>query len=191
MTLYLAALPTPEQINDLRTAASKLTQGNRRKFAAKMALKYCDGSTRKTEELFGWGRDMVKTGLGEIRTGIHCMGAQSNFSGNARWEALHPNAAKVLCEIAESHAQQDSSFTTEIAFTRLTAEEALNQLRKRGFSNEELPASGTMAKILNRLGYRLRPVVKSKPQKKFQKQMPSLSISRKKTQKIKGMARNV
>ena len=190
MTLYLAALPTSEQINDLRTAASKLNQGNRRRFAAKMALKYCNGSTRKTEELFGWSRDMVNTGLGELRTGIHCMGAQSNHSGNARWETLHPSAAKVLCEIAESHAQQDSSFTTEIAFTRLTAEEALNQLRQKGFGNEELPASGTMAKILNRLGYRLRPVVKSKPQKKFQKPMPFLSISKKKTHKIKGVVQS-
>lgn len=191
MTLYLAALPSPEQIKDLRTAASKLNQGNRRRFAAKMALKYCNGSTRKTEELFGWGRDMVTTGLGEIRTGIHCIGAQSNLSGNARWETLHPDAAKALCKIAESHAQQDSSFTTEIAFTRLTAEEALNQLCKKGFINEQLPANGTMAKILNRLGYRLRPVVKSKPQKKFQKPMLSLSISIKKMPKIKGVARNV
>ena len=191
MTLYLAALPTSEQINDLRTAASKLTQGNRRRFAAKMALKYCNGSTRKTEELFGWGRDMIKTGLGEIRTGILCMGTQSNFSGNTRWETLHPNAAKVLCEIAESHAQQDSSFTTKIASTRLTAEEALNQLRQKGFSDDELPASGTMAKILNRLGCRPRSVVKSKPQKKLQRQMPSLSISRKKIHTIKGVVRNV
>lgn len=177
MKTCFIALPTPEQIKDLRSAASKLNQGNRRRFAAKMALKYCNGSPRKTEELFGWGRDMVNTGLGEIRTGIHCMGAQSNLSGNTRWETRHPDAAKVLREIAESHAQQDSSFTTEIAFTRLTAEEALKQLRKKGFTDKELPANGTMAKILNRLGYRLRPIVKSKPQKKSREPMLFLPIS--------------
>jgi hypothetical protein len=30
-----------------------------------------------------------------------------------------------------------------------------------------VPAPGTMARILNRLGYRLRKVVKAKPQKKI------------------------
>ena len=138
---------------------------SRHKFAAQIALKYCDGNARKTESVFGWGREMVNTGLGEMRTGIQCIGAQSNFSGNKRWEERYPEVATVLCEIAEEHAQQDSSFTTEIAFTRLTAEEALKQLRKRNICEEHLPANGTMAKILNRLGYRLRPVEKSKPKK--------------------------
>jgi len=110
---------------------------------------------------------MVAMGLGEKRTGILCINAQSSFSGNMRWEVRHPDAAKVLCELAEVHAQQDSSFTTEIAFTRLTAEEALKQLQATGFTEEQLPANGTMAKILNRLGYRLRPVSKTKPQKKI------------------------
>jgi len=45
----------------------------------------------------------------------------------------------VLRELADSHAQQDSSFTTEIAFTRLTAEAALKQLRSKGFGETQLP----------------------------------------------------
>jgi len=94
-----------------------------------MALKYCDGNARKTESLFGWGRYTVETGLGEKRTGIICIGAQSSC-GNKRWEEHYPDAAKALCQLAESHAQQDTSFLTEVAFTRLTAEEALKQLHR-------------------------------------------------------------
>ena len=159
-------IPTSDQIEDLRLAVSMMTHEQRRAFVAEIALKYCDGSSRKTESIFGWGRDMVAMGLGEKRTGILCISAQSSFSGNLRWEDRHPDAAKVLCELAEVHAQQDSSFTTEIAFTRLTAEEALKQLQASGFTKDQLPANGTMAKILNRLGYRLRPVEKTKPKKK-------------------------
>ena len=157
--------PTPEQIANLRLAASMMSQSKRRIFAAEMALKYCDGSARKTEALFGWGRQMVNTGLGEKRTGIRCVSAHTSCCGNTRWEDRHPDAARRLCELAESHAQQDSSFKTEIAFTRLTAKEALNQLQQQCFTDEQLPSAGTMAKVLNRQGYRLRSVVKSKPQK--------------------------
>jgi hypothetical protein len=72
-----------------------------------------------------------------------------------------------LRRLAEAHAQQDPSFRSTIAFTRLTAAQALCQLRQLGYEDEELPAPGTMAKILNRLGYRLRRVVKAKPLKKI------------------------
>ena len=105
-------------------------------------------------------REVVSTGLGEKRTGIICIGAQSSRGGNTRWEERHPDIAEILYKLAESHAQQDTSFLTEVAFTRLTAEEALRQLRKQGVSDKRLPAAGAMAKELNRLGFRLRPVVK-------------------------------
>jgi hypothetical protein len=151
-----SSIPTSDQIEDLRFAVSMMTHKQRRAFVASIALKYCDGSSRKTESIFGWGRDMLAMGLGEKRTGILCISAQSSCSGNLRWEYRHPDAAKVLCELAEVHAQQDSNFTTEIAFTGLIAEEALKQLQAaKGFTEVELPANGTMAKVLNRLGYRL------------------------------------
>lgn len=169
------------QIEDFRLASSKMQGAKRRSFLTEIALKYCNGSARKTESLFGWGRDVVNTGLGEKRTGIICIGAQSNRSGNTRWEERYPQVAEMLYQLAESHAQQDNNFLTEVAFTRLTASEALKQLRKLGVPDKQLPAAGTMAKILNRLGFRLRPVVKSKPQKKFQKQMRSSIISREKS----------
>jgi hypothetical protein len=175
-TLSLSA----NQIEDFRLASSKMQGAKRRSFLAEIALKYCNGSARKTESLFGWGRDVVNTGLGEKRTGIICIGAQSSRGGNTRWEERHPQVAEMLYQLAESHAQQDNSFLTEVAFTRLTAAEALKQLRKLGVSDKQLPAAGTMAKVLNRLGFRLRAVVKSKPQKKFQKLMRSSIISRKK-----------
>src|SRR5262249_45761267 len=49
----------------------------------------------------------------------------------------------------------------------LTAKAALDALRTQGYSEAQLPAPSTMAEVLNRLGFRLRKVVKAKPQKKI------------------------
>ena len=157
-----------EQIVDIRLAASKMSGWQRRDFMAEMSIKYCEGSPRWTESIFGWSRDAVETGLGEKRTGIVCMGFQSSRCGNKSWEAKHPEMAEFLCEIAENQAQQEPSFQSTIAFTRLTAQSALDALKAAGFAEEELPSASSMSEILNRLGYRLRKVVKAKPLKKLE-----------------------
>lgn len=166
------------QIEDLRLAASKLLGVARRNFQAEMAWKYCGGSARLTETVFGWGRNSVELGLAEKRTGITCIGAQAACGGNKSWEERYPQAAASLREIAEMHAQQDPSFLTMIAYTRLTSAAAIEQLRSLGYPEEQVPAPSTMALILNRMGYRLRPVVKAKPQKKFLKRMLSSTTSK-------------
>lgn len=157
------------QIEDLRLASSKLTGATRRAFQAEMSLKYCGGSARQTETQFGWSRHTVKLGLAEKRTGLICCGAQSGFAGSKRWEVQYPKAAAVLIEIAEAHSQQDPSFKSSIAYTRLTSGEAIKQLKAKDIPSEQLPSLSTMAVVLNRLGYRLRKVVKAKPQKNSQR----------------------
>jgi len=155
------------QIADLRLAASKMTGPTRRTFQAEMTLKYCQGNPLEAETVFGWGRCTVALGLSERRTGIICLGAQSAFSGRKRWEDQHPEVAAVLRRLAETHAQQDPTFRTTLAYTRLTANAALEALSAQGYSEEQLPAPSTMAEVLNRMGFRLRKVLKAKPQKKI------------------------
>jgi len=159
--------PTPEQLADLRLAASKMTGATRRAFQAEMTWKYCGGNARQAESVFGWGRHTVELGLAERRTGVLCLGAQSARSGRKRWEAQHPQAAQALCQLAQAHAQQDPTFRTTLAYTRLTAKAALEALRAQDGEEDQLPAPSTMAAVLNRLGFRLRRVVKAKPQKKL------------------------
>lgn len=156
-----------EHIVDIRLAASKMTGAIRRNFMAEMTLKYCKGSARMAETVFGWSKYTVATGLGEKRTGITCLGAQSAYSGHIRWEEREPEAAEALRLLAESQSQQDPTFRTVITSTRLTAESALNALKEQGFADEHLPSRSSMAMILNRMGYRLRKVVKAKPLKKI------------------------
>jgi hypothetical protein len=157
----------PSQIVDLRLAASKMTGATRRAFQAEMALKYCGGNPLLAETIFGWGRHTVEVGLAERRTGIMCLGAQAAFSGRKPWEDTQPEAAEALWRLAEAHAQQDPTFRTTLAYTRLTAQAALEALRAQEYSEDQLPAPSTMAAVLNRMGFRLRKVVKAKPQKKI------------------------
>jgi len=158
---------SPSQIADLRLAASKMSGPKRRAFEAEMTLKYCGGNPLLAETIFGWGRHTVAVGLAERRTGIRCLGAQSAFSGRKRWEDEQPEAAAALRRLAEAHAQQDPTFRTTLAYTRLTAKAALEALRAQGYREDQLPSPSTMAAGLNRMGFRLRKVVKAKPQKKI------------------------
>ena len=96
-----------------------------------------------------------------------CLGAQAAFSGRKRWEDQHPEVAAVLRQLAEAHAQQDPTFRTTLAYTRLTAKAALAALRAQGYREDQLPAPSTMAEVLKRMGFRLRKMVKAKPHKKI------------------------
>ena len=156
-----------QQIADLRLAATQMTGAKRRAFQAEMTEQYCAGNARYAERRFGWGRETLEVGLAERRTDVTCLGAQSAFSGRKRWEDHQPQAAAALRALAEAHAQQDPTFRTPLAYTRLTAKAAVAALRAQGFAPEQVPAPSTMATVLNRLGYRLRKVLKARPQKKI------------------------
>jgi hypothetical protein len=155
------------QRQDLRLAAAQMMGAARRAFQAEMTLKYCHGSARFAETLLGWSREAVEVGVAEHRPGIRCVGAHSAWSGRKRWEEKYPEAAAVLCELAEAHAQQAPTFRSTLAYTRLTAKAAGEALRVRGISETQLPCPSTLAEVLNRMGYRLRKVLKAKPQKKI------------------------
>lgn len=181
----------PSQIADLRLAASKMTGATRRAFQAEMALKYCGGNPLLAETIFGWGRHTVEVGLAERRTGLVCLGAQSAFSGRKRWEDMQPEAAAALYRLAAAHAQQDPTFRTTLAYTRLTAKAALEALRAHGYGTAQLPSPSTMAEVLNRMGFRLRKVIKAKPQKKIAETEAIFENIEKKTKRHSRITSNV
>ena len=166
-----------ESVKDtIKSAARKLTGFRRRQFQAEMAIKYCQGHPRRAEEVFGWGRDAVNTGLNELRTGIRCVDAFS-ARGRPRTEVQQPELASVIHALAEPESQADPKFQTPLAYTRITAKAVHEHLKANAAGeNQHVPAERTVHDILNRLGYRLRPVRKTKPQKKFARPMPSSTI---------------
>jgi Rhodopirellula transposase DDE domain len=167
----------------IRSAAWKLTGFRRREFQAEMTLKYCAGKARLAEATFGWGREAVHTGLCERRTGIRCLDAFS-ARGRHKTEAKDPELAQAIHALVEPKSQADPKFQTTLAYTRLTAKVVHEHLVANAAGTERpVPAERTVHDILNRLGYRLRRVRKTKAQKKSPKPMPSSTTSSKFTPK--------
>ena len=165
---------SPESMKEtIKSAARKLTGFRRRQFQAEMALKYCLGNPRRAEQVFGWGRDTVNTGLNEFRTGIRCVDSFS-ARGRHKTEEQQPELVPEIHALVEPASQADPKFQTPLAYTRITAKAVHEQLvANTAGTNRHVPAERTVHDILNRLGYRLRRVHKTKPQKKFAKPTPS------------------
>jgi transposase len=160
----------------VKSAARKLTGFRRRQFQAEMAIKYCQGHPRQAEEVFGWGRDAVNTGLNELRTGIRCLDGFS-ARGRPKTEKKQPELASVIHALVEPKSQADPKLQTPLAYTRFTARAVHEHLKANAEGKtQQVPAERTVHDILNRLGYRLRPVRKTKPQKKFARPMLSSTI---------------
>ncbi len=151
----------------IKDAARKLTGAKRREYEAQITQELLDGSARRAETVFGWSRQTVELGLHELRTHIRCE-ARFGDRGPRRIEERDPKLAEAIHRLAEPLSQEDPQFKSPFRYTRLTAA-GLRQalIEQEGYDSEELPAVRTLSTVLNRLGYRLRPVQKSRPAKKI------------------------
>ncbi|MEX0716597.1 MAG: hypothetical protein WD066_08420 [Planctomycetaceae bacterium] len=173
----MAEALTDDVVGTIKSAVRKLTGFGRRQFQAEVALQYCDGSARKAEAMFGWGREAVHTGLHEKRTGIRCLDA-FQARGRKKTEVQTPQLAEEIKRIVEPHAQADPKFQTTLAFTRITAQVVRKELLKNAELRDVVPSRQTVGEILNRLGYRLRRVLKTRPEKNFPRRTPSSPTSK-------------
>jgi Rhodopirellula transposase DDE domain len=161
----------------IRLAARKLTGFHRREFQAEMAVKYCAGSPRKAEDVFGWRRTAVELGLQERRTGIRCLD-NTAARGRKKSEEECPELAQRIHEIVEPESQADPKFQTTLAYTRITAQRVRDELLKDSALAESVPSRQTVGEMLGRLGYSLRRVQKTRPEKKFPKPTRSSRTSK-------------
>ncbi len=160
----MAAL-TEDVVQTIQSAAKLLTGPKRRRFQAETALKYCNGSARLAEDVFGWGRAAVDTGLNELRTGIRCLDAYE-LRGRKKSEEICPALVDHIHRLVEPQAQADPKFQTPFAFTRMTARAVRDALVAIPELKDSVPCRQTVGELLNRIGYRLRRVQKTRPEKK-------------------------
>lgn len=133
---------------------------------ANVAAELLGGSAWRAESQFGWNRHTVALGLHERASGIVCV---DNFQarGNKKSEAKRPALERDIRALADPHSQADPPFKSSLAYTRLSAASGRRALiQEKGWREADLPAPRTMNSLLNRLGYRLRSVAKTKPEKK-------------------------
>ena len=112
----------------------------------------------------------------ELNTGIICIDAFKQ-RGRKSIEEHIPNLLLDIMEIVDGQSQTDPSFKTNRLYTRLSAREVRHQLLiQKGYEDSQLPSEKTIANKLNALGYYPSKVLKSKPKKRFHKQMQFLSV---------------
>ncbi len=154
--------------------AKELKERTRRLFMARMVLALGKGGQRLAERELGWNRKTIRKGQEELSHEIVCLDAYSS-RGRKRSEEHLPNLLSDITAIVDGQSQADPQFRTNRLYTRLTATEVRRQLiAQKGYSDEELPTAETIATKLNQLGYSLKKVAKTQPQKNCQKPMPSL-----------------
>ena len=87
--------------------------------------------------------------------------------GNRKLEEKQPELERDIRELAEPHSQQDPKFQSPFLYTRMTAAGMRKALiDEKRWTSEQLPHANTIGEILNRLGFKLRRVQKTKPLKK-------------------------
>jgi Rhodopirellula transposase. len=155
-------------IQTIKRASRKLRGADRRAFQAEAARDYCDGSSRIAERKFGWGRNAVQRGLEELASGEVIPDAPK--TGCPGFFERLPNLETDIRSLVDPNSQTHPTFQTSFRYTRVTGKAVREALvREKGYKLEDLPAESTMRALLNKMGYRLRPVQKTKPQKKFPK----------------------
>lgn len=155
-------------IKTCKETAKKLTGSDRRAFQAKITIEFLGGNLRKGEAIFGWGRQVVALGIKEVESGYVCY-VEIHKRGDKKTEEKWPDLEQDIRELVEPHSQVDPKFRTPFVYTRITARAVRQALiDSKGYTDEQLPTERTINNILNRLGYRLRRVQKSKPIKKIE-----------------------
>jgi hypothetical protein len=148
----------------------------RRRAMGDVTMALLDGKQRVAEEVFGWNRSSVELGIHEYQTGIACVNDIS-ARGKPKTEDKHPKLLVEIQAIMEPNSESESSLRTTLLYTNLTAKTVREALVQKGWSEADLPSVRTISNLLNRQGYRLRTVAKSKVQKKPTKPMPSSRTS--------------
>jgi hypothetical protein len=148
-----------------KKTAETFQGAERRRFMAETVEAF-ELSQRQAERLLGWARDTVRKAMHEFHSGITCV---DNYSARGRkpCEFHLPHLFADIRDLVADHLQTDPTFQTTRLYCRLSAPEVHKQLiERKGYAENLLPSVQTIGEKLNALGFRLRTVVKSRPQKK-------------------------
>jgi len=149
----------------LQKTAAAFSGAQRRRYMAETVEAF-GLSQRQAERQLGWAHDTVRKALHELHSGISCV---DNFSARGRkpCEFHLPHLLQDIRDLVKENLQTDPTFQSTRLYCRLSAAEVRKQLiERRDYTAQQLPTVQTIGEKLNRLGFRLRSVTKSRPQKK-------------------------
>jgi transposase len=149
----------------LQETAQEFHGARRRRFVAETVEAF-GLSQRQAERQLRWSRDTIRKAQHERRSGLACC---DNLSARGRKpvEVHLPHPVEDLRDLVRDQLQTDPTFQTTGLYCRLSAAAVRKQLiERKGYADGSLPSVQTIGLKLNLLGFRLRTVVKSRPQKK-------------------------
>ena len=163
-----------EALRGLLTATAKQGRGSaRRLFMARTVRELGPGGQSLAERELGWNRETIRKGLHELASGITCVDA-FRLRGRKPAEAHLPHLLDDIRAIVDSQSQAAPQFRSRRLYTRLSAPEVRRQLiAQKGYTDDELPLAETIGVKLNALGYTLKRVAKTQPQKRSPRPTPS------------------
>ena len=156
---------TEQTIETIKLLVARIPWPARRQAMAEVTVKLLDGKPRVAEDVFGWGRSAVELGMNELRTGITCLNDLSNRR-KPKTEEKYPEMLSDIHKIMEPESQADPQLRTTLHYTNMSASAVRKSLIDNGWAEEQVPCRRTISEMLNRQGYRLRTVAKTKVQKK-------------------------
>jgi hypothetical protein len=144
-----------------------------RLFMARAVKELGPGGQLKAEQELNWNRGTIRKGIRELESGMICLDAFA-LRGRKRAEDHLPDLLADIKAIADGQSQCDPQFRNQRLYTRLTAAEMRRQLiAQKGYTDEELPTAETIGCKMNELNYYPKTVAKSRPKKRFLRQMQS------------------
>ena len=149
-----------------KNTAASLKGSARRLCMARVAKTLGARGQRRAARELGWDRSVLNKGMHALESGVPYI---DNFGARGRkpTEARLPNLLEDIGAVVDGQSQTDPSFATTRLYTRLSAAAVWEALiAQKGYCDAELPSEEAIRVRLNRLGYRLRSVQKSLPQKK-------------------------
>jgi hypothetical protein len=163
-----------ESLKGLLKATAKQLRGSaRRLFMARTVRELGPGGQSVAARELGWNRETIRKGMHELASGITCLDA-FGLRGRKPAEAHLPYLLDDIRALVDSQSQADPQFRSRRLYTRLSASEVRRQLiAQKGYTAEALPTAETIGVKLNTLGYTLKKVAKTQPQKRSPKPTPS------------------
>ena len=155
-----------EELKTTYIETAKALKGNERRiFMARIVQSFGYGGQSFAEKELGWCRNTIRKGISELESGIPIV---DNFAarGRKKSEEKLPDLLADIRAIVDGQSQIDATFQTTRLYTRMSARAVREALiEQKGYSDEQLPTEETIRIKLNQLGYRLRAIQKSRPQK--------------------------
>ena len=164
--MRVSSIEVTEDLKSLWKETAKLLQGSeRRQYMAKVVRQLGYGGQVWAQRELGWNRGTLRKGEREVASGQPSRDAFER-RGCKPVETQMPELRERIRAIVEPQTQADPSLQSSRLYARISAARVRRELIERyDYGEEELPSSEWFRRRLNQMGYRLKRVQKTKPQK--------------------------